>query len=136
MSGFTVVVLALFPRYSCIRKRCKHVLLLSLQVNGENLLTIEYDRDSHTETILDRDLLEIITMAFDASGRPTHFLPARRHHSLNVTYDTAGEVVYWRYGEMEEKRVFESGLLKERTGNNGAQYRYNYRYGSRVGLYY
>lgn len=102
------------------------------QVNGENLLTIEYDRDTHTETILDKDLHEIITMAFDSSGLPTHFLPAKNHHSLNVTYSASGDITGWKYGDMEEKRTFEAGLLKEKTVNNGAQYRYVYRYGQKV----
>ncbi|XP_053400283.1 teneurin-m-like isoform X5 [Mercenaria mercenaria] len=103
----------------------------ALLVNGENLLTIEYDRDTHTETILDKDLHEIITTAFDNSGLPTHFLPAKNHHSLNVTYNAGGEIIHWKYGDLEERRIFESGVLKERTGNNGAQYRYNYRYGKK-----
>ena len=103
-----------------------------LQVNGDNLLTIEYDRDTHTETILDKDLQEILTMAFDNSGLPTHFLPAKYHHSLNVTYSASGDIIAWKYGDIEEKREFEDGLLKVRTVNNGAQYRYVYRYGKKV----
>ena len=101
-------------------------------MNGENLLTIEYDRDTHTETILDKDLHEIITTAFDNSGLPTHFLPARNHHSLNVTYNAAGEIIHWKYGDLEMMRKYELGLLRERTGTNGAQYRYLYRYGKKV----
>lgn len=96
------------------------------------MLTIEYDRDTHTETILDKDLHEIITTTFDNSGLPTHFLPAKNHHSMNVTYNAGGEIIHWKYGELEERRIFESGVLKERMGNNGAQYRYNYRYGKKV----
>ncbi|KAH3713533.1 hypothetical protein DPMN_073325, partial [Dreissena polymorpha] len=103
----------------------------ALLVNGDNLLTIEYDRDTHTETILDKELHEIITLAFDSSGLPTHFLPTKNHHSLNVTYNTAGEIINWKYGDFEEQRIFENGVLKERKGNNGAQYRYNYRYGKK-----
>lgn len=100
-------------------------------MNGDNLLTIEYDRDSHTETILDKDFHEIITTAFDNSGLPTNFLPAKNHHSLNITYNSRGEITYWKYGDLEEKRSFDGGLLKERTLSNGALYRYNYRYGSK-----
>lgn len=109
-----------------------NILHAILQVNGENLLTIEYDRDTHTETILNKDLHEIITMAFDNSGLPTHFLPAKDHHSLNITYSASGEIIAWKYGELQERRIFQDGRLKERTGNNGAQYRYTYRYGKKV----
>ena len=108
-------------------------MLIFSQVNGENLLTIEYDRDSHTETILDKELHEIITLAFDRSGLSTHFIPARNHHSLNVTYNAAGEIIHWKYGNLEERREFDkNGLLKEKKGNNGAQYRYNYKNGRKV----
>lgn len=105
------------------------------QVNGENLLTVEYDRETHTERILDKDLHEIITMAFDNSGLPTHFLPAKNHHSLNITYSAAGEVTAWKYGDIEERRTFEAGLLKSKTSSSGAQFRYTYRYGKKVDIF-
>lgn len=103
-------------------------------MNGENLLTVEYDRDTHTETIMDKNLREIITVVYDRSGLPTHFLPAMAgHQSLNISYNKYGAITRWDYGDMHESREYsDNGLLKIRTSANDAQYRYQYRYGKMV----
>ncbi|KAK3582840.1 hypothetical protein CHS0354_039985 [Potamilus streckersoni] len=103
----------------------------ALLINGENLLTIEYDRDTHTETILDKDLHEIITVVYDESGLPISILPARNHHPLNITYNTAGEVTQFSYGDLQESKIYDKGLLKEKTTANGATFKYQYRYGDK-----
>jgi hypothetical protein len=57
-----------------------------LKINGENLLTVEYDRRGHMETVLDHDLREIIAVAYDDAGLPIHFMPATSHYGMNVSY--------------------------------------------------
>jgi YD repeat-containing protein len=104
------------------------------QINGENLITVQYDREAHMETIMDRDLHEIITIVYDSSGLPTHFLPATGHNSLNISYSPYGDVLTWQYGAMRQQRLYnDQGQLSMRTATNGAQHRYQYRYGNKVG---
>ncbi|XP_035826375.1 teneurin-m, partial [Aplysia californica] len=104
-----------------------------LMINGENKLTVEYDRRSHTETVLDKDLRQIITVVYNSAGLPTQFIPASPHHTMNITYNTHGDVVQWAYGDLLEEREYKDpGLIKQRTLKpGGKQYRYFYRNHSR-----
>ena len=103
------------------------------QINGENLLTVEYDRRNHMETVLDHDLHEIITVIYNDAGLPTHFLPASNHHGMNVSYSPQGDILTWQYGDlMEQREYLDHGLIKERVLKPaGIQYRYFYRHGSK-----
>ncbi|PVD34980.1 hypothetical protein C0Q70_06261 [Pomacea canaliculata] len=105
----------------------------ALLINGENLLTVEYNRLTHVETVLDHDLREIITVIYDDAGLPTHFLPASNHHAMNVTYSPQGDILTWQYGDlMEQREYLDHGRIKERVLKPaGVQYRYFYRHGSK-----
>ncbi|XP_076467550.1 teneurin-3-like isoform X4 [Babylonia areolata] len=105
----------------------------ALLINGENLLTVEYDRRNHMETVLTHDLREIITVVYDDAGLPTHFLPASTYHGMNVTYSPQGDVLSWQYGDLLEQRDYlDHGRIKERVLKPaGVQYRYQYRDGSK-----
>ncbi|XP_063415376.1 teneurin-m-like isoform X2 [Mytilus trossulus] len=104
----------------------------ALLINGENLLTVQYDRETHTEKIMKKDLQEIITIQYDDSGLPTSFSPANGHHALNITYRQDGHISHWQYGEIREQRIYnDAGLLQERLSSSGAPYTFRYRYGRR-----
>ena len=68
------------------------------------MLTVEYDRDAHKETIVKKDLQEVITILYDDSDLPTSFSPANGHHTLNITYRQDGHISHWQYGEIREQR--------------------------------
>ncbi|KAK7495277.1 hypothetical protein BaRGS_00013459 [Batillaria attramentaria] len=106
----------------------------ALLINGENLLTVEYDRRNHMETVLDHDLREIITVIYNDAGLPTHFIPASNHNGMNVTYSPQGDIVTWQYGDlMEQREYLDHGRIKERVLKPaGVQYRYFYRNGSKM----
>ena len=57
--------------------------MIMLQVNGENLLTLEYERDTHSETIYNRDLNGLLTVRYNSAGQPTHFLPYGNQQVFN-----------------------------------------------------
>ncbi|XP_059169179.1 teneurin-m-like isoform X2 [Physella acuta] len=101
----------------------------ALMINGESLLTVEYDRRTHTETVLDKSLRDIITVAYNSAGLPVQFIPASSHHAMNVTYNAHGDIVEWQYGELIEQREYISpGLITQRTLKpGGKQFRYFYR---------
>ncbi|ESP00102.1 hypothetical protein LOTGIDRAFT_91191, partial [Lottia gigantea] len=103
-----------------------------MRINGENLLTVEYDRNQHMETVMDKDLRELLTIIYNKAGLPTHFFPATGHNSMNITYSSLGDITKWQYGEMVEERKYNAkGLLIERMSTNGAQFRYFYRFGAK-----
>uniref|UniRef100_A0A2C9KDD1 EGF-like domain-containing protein n=1 Tax=Biomphalaria glabrata TaxID=6526 RepID=A0A2C9KDD1_BIOGL len=99
------------------------------QINGENLLTVEYDRRTHTESVLDKSMRDVITVVYNSAGLPVQFIPASSHHSLNITYNAYGDILEWQYGELIEQREYNSpGLIIQRTFKpGGTQYRYFYR---------
>lgn len=113
----------------------KLILVISLflkcsQINGVNLLSVEYDRMNHTESILNKDSQNILWIMYDDSGLPVQFLPCSDHHAMNITYNQRGQITHWQYGEMwEDLEYNRDGLLLERSKSGIVQYRFNYRYG-------
>ncbi|XP_029639322.1 teneurin-m isoform X3 [Octopus sinensis] len=101
----------------------------ALLINGVNLLTVEYNRETNTETVMDKSMRDILTVVYDNTGLPTHFLPNTGHNDLNISYTRHGAVEKWQYGELTEQRMYEKGMMVEKISTNGAQYRYIYSYG-------
>ncbi|XP_060065187.1 teneurin-m-like [Ylistrum balloti] len=103
----------------------------ALLINGENLLTVEYDRETHTENIMGKNLVKIMSILYDGSGQPTHIRPNNRHHGMNITYSKEGRITHWQYGEIREDLIYDDdGLLREKSSSSGgAQYRFSYRVG-------
>lgn len=101
----------------------------ALLINGENLLTVEYNRETNTETVMDKSMRDILTIVYDNTGLPTHFLPNTGHNDLNISYSRHGAIEKWQYGELTEQRMYEKGVMVEKISTNGAQYRYIYSYG-------
>ncbi|KAK3100250.1 hypothetical protein FSP39_016934 [Pinctada imbricata] len=101
-----------------------------LLINGKNLLTVEYDRDSHSEKIINnKNQREILAITYDDSGLPVRINPGNGHIPMNISYSQAGHITYWRYGEMYETlRYNAEGALTEKTLASNGQYRYVYRY--------
>ncbi|XP_062616760.1 teneurin-2-like [Saccostrea cucullata] len=102
----------------------------ALRINGVNLLSVEYDRVNHTESILNKDSQNILWIMYDDSGLPVQFLPCSEHHAMNITYNQRGQITHWQYGEMWEDLTYNRDkLLLERSRSGTVQYRFNYRYG-------
>ena len=103
------------------------------QINGENLLTVEYDRFLHTETVLNKRSQKILTVIYNSAGLPTYFKPeSPLHHGMNITYDKWGDITKWSYGNLVEQREYRlPGLVKSVTMSGGQKFRYFYRSDSR-----
>ncbi|GFR86630.1 teneurin-m-like isoform X2 [Elysia marginata] len=102
----------------------------ALMINGNNLLTVEYDRRAHTETVRDKSQRDIITIVYNSEGLPMLFLPASSHHMLNITYNHHGDIVQWEYGNLTERRTYKDpGLVKSIEGDRpgGTMHRFFYR---------
>lgn len=100
------------------------------QINGVNLLSVEYDRMNHTESILNKDSQNILWIMYDDSGLPVQFLPCSDHHAMNITYNQRGQITHWQYGEMWEDLDYNrDGLLLNRSRSGAVQHKFYYRYG-------
>ncbi|RUS82250.1 hypothetical protein EGW08_009988 [Elysia chlorotica] len=102
----------------------------ALMVNGNNLLTVEYNRHQHTETVRDKSHREIITVWYNSEGLPVLFVPSFSHHILNITYSDYGDIMQWEYGNLTEKRTYKDpGLVKSIEGDRpgGTMHRFFYR---------
>ena len=108
----------------------------TFQVNGENLMTMEYDRDTHSETIFSRDGEEILTVLYNDAGQPTNFLPDGPFLPVNITYNNKGRPLLWSQGLLAVNNVFDSktGYLTEKKVGAKAVYRFIYKSGTRVSL--
>ncbi|GFO18355.1 teneurin-3 [Plakobranchus ocellatus] len=102
----------------------------ALMINGVNLLTVEYDRRTHTEIVRDKSQRDIITIVYNSEGLPIQFIPASSHHTLNITYNNYGDIVQWQYGNLIETRHYKvPGLVKSMEGDTpgGRVHRFFYR---------
>lgn len=46
-----------------------------LRINGQNLLTLEYDRESKTMAVFLDDRLELLNVTYDRTARPVKWIP-------------------------------------------------------------
>jgi hypothetical protein len=68
------------------RGRNKQVVQVDkkMRVNGENILMIEYDRETKSELVFIDDRNEILNVTYDLSGRPLKWSP---RYNLKLYYD-------------------------------------------------
>lgn len=57
-----------------------------LQVNGRNLLSVDYDRTLRTEKIYDDHRKFLLKIIYDTQGHPTLWVPSSKLLSVNLTY--------------------------------------------------
>lgn len=56
------------------------------QVNGRNLLSVDYDRSLRTEKIYDDHRKFLLKIIYDTQGHPTLWIPSSKLLSVNLTY--------------------------------------------------
>lgn len=56
------------------------------QVNGRNLLSVDYDRSLRTEKIYDDHRKFQLKIIYDTQGHPTLWVPSSKLLSVNLTY--------------------------------------------------
>jgi YD repeat-containing protein len=104
-----------------------------LLVNGENVLTFDYDSVEHMQMILDRHRNEILSLRYDSGGRVIQVVPRGPVEGLNVTYDRHGRWTQWNRGDFTMSRMFDvkTGRMVERKLSSQSVYRYSYKNGSK-----
>ncbi len=87
-----------------------------LRVNGEAILSIEYDKDNNFLTVgsEDKSNARLLLVQYDKGLRPTAFRPQSGDYAhVEIEYDRYGRVGKWSWGDLKESYVYESGRLSE-----------------------
>ncbi|KAK6625770.1 hypothetical protein RUM43_006069 [Polyplax serrata] len=80
-----------------------------LRVNGENLLSLEYDRETATVAVfLGDDKLELLNVTYDKTARPVKWGPRNGIFAgVDLEYDRFSRLVSWTWGDLTEKYSFD-----------------------------
>ncbi|KAJ9578404.1 hypothetical protein L9F63_005377, partial [Diploptera punctata] len=95
-----------------------------LRVNGENLLTTEYDRETGTVAVfMDDRITELLNVTYDRTARPFLFHPQNGIFAgVELEYDRFSRLTSWKWGDLTESYGFDrAGRLSEiRYGDGSA----------------
>ncbi|XP_075234226.1 teneurin transmembrane protein Ten-m isoform X2 [Lycorma delicatula] len=86
-----------------------------LRVNGENLLTLEYDRETGTVAVFMDDRVELLNVTYDRTARPVKWGPRNGIFAgVELEYDRFSRLIKWRWGDLTESYSYDrSGRLAE-----------------------
>ncbi|XP_053597810.1 teneurin-m isoform X3 [Microplitis demolitor] len=86
-----------------------------LRVNGDVLLSLEYDRESNTVAVFIDDRVELLNVTYDRNARPLKWLPRNGIFSgVDLEYDRFSRLTRWTWGDISESYGFDrAGRLFE-----------------------
>uniref|UniRef100_A0A146KU89 Tenascin-like protein n=4 Tax=Lygus hesperus TaxID=30085 RepID=A0A146KU89_LYGHE len=86
-----------------------------LRINGENLLTLEYDRGTGTVAVFIDDRVELINVTYDRTARPVKWSPRNGIFAgVELEYDRFSRLSTWKWGKLIESYEFDrAGRLSE-----------------------
>ncbi|XP_077122093.1 teneurin-2-like isoform X1 [Ranitomeya variabilis] len=98
-----------------------------LRVHGRNLLSIDFDRNSHTEKIYDDHRKFTLRIVYDQLGRPLLWLPSSGLAPVNVSYFYNGHLSGLQRGAMSERTEMDKqGRIISRAFADGKTWSYTY----------
>ncbi|XP_013175096.1 PREDICTED: teneurin-3 isoform X2 [Papilio xuthus] len=100
-----------------------------LRVNGENLLTLEYDRDSSTVAVFMDDKVELLNVTYDRTARPVKWGPRSGIFAeVELEYDRFNRLTSWRWGDLNETYGYDrAGRLHEIRYGDSSSLAYSFR---------
>ncbi|XP_072941823.1 teneurin-m isoform X2 [Epargyreus clarus] len=100
-----------------------------LRVNGENLLTLEYDRDTSTVAVFMDDKVELLNVTYDRTARPVKWGPRSGIFAeVELEYDRFNRLTSWKWGELNETYDYDrAGRLHEIRYGDGSSLAYSFR---------
>ncbi|CAH0721405.1 unnamed protein product, partial [Brenthis ino] len=100
-----------------------------LRVNGENLLTLEYDRDTSTVAVFMDDKVELLNVTYDRMARPVKWGPRSGIFAeVELDYDRFNRLTSWRWGDLNETYGYDrAGRLHEIRYGDGSSLAYSFR---------
>lgn len=100
-----------------------------LRVNGDNVLTLEYDRETQSVVVMVDDKQELLNVTYDRTSRPVSFRPQSGDYAdVDLEYDRFGRLVSWKWGVLQEAYTFDrNGRLNEIKYGDGSSMVYNFK---------
>uniref|UniRef100_A0A182M9Z1 Tenascin-like protein n=1 Tax=Anopheles culicifacies TaxID=139723 RepID=A0A182M9Z1_9DIPT len=100
-----------------------------LRVNGENLLTFEYEKDTSSITVSVDDKTELLNVTYDKSSRPIAYRPQSGEYAdVDLEYDRFGQLISWKWGNLKEEYTFDrAGRLNEIKYGDGSSIVYAFK---------
>lgn len=100
-----------------------------LRVNGENLLTLEYDRDSASVSVFMDDRIELLNVSYDSTSRPVKWGPRNGIFAeVDLEYDRFSRLTSWKWGDLSETYAFDrAGRLNEIKYGDGSSMMYAFK---------
>ena len=99
----------------------------TLEVNGDNLITLRYVPDTSTEAIMSKSGEILVNITYDYVGRPTKWNPMSPLVATEVNYDDWGHITQWKRGELFETYEYDHLLrLISVTYADGCKIRYEF----------
>lgn len=98
-------------------------------MNGENILTMEYDRESASVSVFMDDKADLLNVTYDRSSRPIRFGPKNGLFAeVELEYDRFSRLSSWRWGDLSENYGFDrAGRLYEIKYADGSSLQYAYK---------
>ncbi|XP_025831537.1 teneurin-m isoform X2 [Agrilus planipennis] len=100
-----------------------------LRVNGENLLTMEYDREQKSVSVFMDDRVELLNVTYDHSSRPIKWGPSNGIFAdVELEYDRFSRLTSWKWGDLSETYGFDrAGRLYEIKYADGSSMVYAFK---------
>ncbi|XP_022901485.2 teneurin-m isoform X3 [Onthophagus taurus] len=100
-----------------------------LRINGENLLTLEYDRESASVSVFMDDRVELLNVTYDRTARPIKWGPRNGIFAeVELEYDRFSRLISWKWGDLNESYGFDhAGRLNEIKYGDGSSMIYAFK---------
>lgn len=100
-----------------------------LKVNGEVLLTLEYDRETNTVAVFMDDRVELLNVTYDNTARPIKWIPKGGIFAgVELEYDRNSRLISWTWGDLSETYGFDrDGRLFEIKYSDGTSMNYAFK---------
>lgn len=100
-----------------------------MKVNGENLLTLEYDRETQSVSVFMDDKIELLNVTYDSSARPIRWGPRNElFREVELEYDRFSTLSKWKWGDITENYIFDrAGRLNEIKYSDGSSLVYSFK---------
>ncbi|XP_011495587.1 PREDICTED: teneurin-m [Ceratosolen solmsi marchali] len=100
-----------------------------LRVNGDVLLSLEYERESNTVAVFKDDRVELVNVTYDKTARPIKWGPRDGIFAgVELEYDRFSRLVSWTWGDISETYGFDqAGRLYEIKYSDGTSMVYAFK---------
>lgn len=121
--------------YHCVCSVTITSRLLSVpQVNGRNILSVDYDRTLRTEKIYDDHRKFLLKIIYDTAGHPVLWVPSSKLLPVNVSRSSSGQISALQRGPTTERLEYDGqGRLVSRGFADGKIWSYTYLEQVRMG---